>query len=64
MIDVASNGSQSPNVEVRKHSKTLTLRLTEEEREWLAALAEKSGLTQNDWMRQAIRKAAEKLQSK
>lgn len=49
------------SVDARKHAKNLTLRLTEEEHEWLVALAEKAGLSQNDWMRQAIRKASEKL---
>ncbi len=51
-------------MDARKHAKNLTLRLTEQEHEWLVTLAEKAGLSQNDWMRQAIRKAAEKLQTK
>lgn len=45
----------------RKHANKVTLRLTDEELEWLVALAEKSGLTKNDWLRQAIRKASDKL---
>jgi predicted HicB family RNase H-like nuclease len=45
----------------RKRSKQVTLRVTDEEYDWLVALAEKAGLTLNDWLRQAIRKSSEKL---
>ena len=45
----------------RTHDQRMTLRLTEQEYDWLTQLAQSAGLTHSDWLRQAIRKAAEKL---
>ncbi len=53
MLQIVSN---------RKRAKQVTLRVTDEEFDWLVALADKAGLSQSDWLRQVIRKAAEKLQ--
>jgi hypothetical protein len=39
----------------------VNVRLTEEEYEWLTALAGDAGLTLSDWLRQAIRKAFKAL---
>lgn len=49
------------SVSDKKRDRMVNVRLTEEEYEWLVAVAEEAGLTYSDWLRQAIRKAIKAL---
>lgn len=49
------------DVAEKKRTTTIQVRLTEEERAMIDLIAEASGLTASDWIRQAVRKEAAKL---
>jgi hypothetical protein len=61
LIDVLPSLAQALDVSERKRTAILQVRLTDEEKARLELIVDATGLNASDWIRQAIRQAAEKL---
>ncbi len=61
VIDVLPPLAQAYEVSERRRTAILQVRLTDDEKAMLDLIVESSGLNASDWIRQAIRRTAEKL---